>query len=61
MEGRPCSQRCGFQVNPTQPSGDLQRPYVDDAQPGVDQQALNRTVLIELKSAGTCDLGESND
>ena len=51
----------GFQVNPTQPSGDLQRPYVDDAQPGVDQQALNRTVLIELKSAGTCDLGESND
>ena len=36
---------------------DLERPYVDDAQPGVAQQALNRTVLIELKSAGTCDLG----
>ncbi len=50
-----------FQVNLTQPSGDLQRPYVDDAQPGVDQQALNRTVLIELKSAGTCDLEETND
>ena len=36
---------------------DLERPYVDNAQPGVAQQALNRTVLIELKSAGTCDLG----
>ena len=49
----------GFQVNPIQwQSGrDLERPYVDDAQPGVAQQALNRTVLIELKSAGACDLG----
>ena len=36
---------------------DLERPYVDNAQPGVAQQALNRTVLIELKSAGACDLG----
>ena len=36
---------------------DLERPYVDDAQPGVAQQALNRTVMIELKSAGACDLG----
>ena len=35
---------------------DLQRPYLDDVQPGMDQQALNRTVFIELKSAGACDL-----
>ena len=35
---------------------DLQRPYLDDVQPGMDQQALNRTVFVELKSAGACDL-----
>ena len=35
---------------------DLHRPYLDNAQPGVDQQALNRTVFIEVLSAGACDL-----
>ena len=34
----------------------LQRPYLDDAPPGMDQQALNRTVLIEPVKAGICDL-----
>ena len=38
--------------------GDLLRPYLDDRQPGVDQQALNRTVFIEVLSAGACDLGQ---
>ena len=37
---------------------DLHRPYLDDTQPGVDQQALNRTVFIEVLSAGACDLGQ---
>lgn len=48
----------GFQVETEQwpADHDLQRPYLDDAQPGMDQQALNRTVLIELLSAGACDL-----
>ena len=36
---------------------DLPRPYLDDTQPGMDQQALNRTVFIEVLSAGACDLG----
>lgn len=36
---------------------DLHRPYLDDTQPSVDQQALNRTVFIEVLSAGACDLG----
>ena len=48
----------GFKVETRQwlSEGDLQRPYLDDAQPGMDQQALNRTVSIELRSAGACDL-----
>ena len=37
---------------------DLPRPYLDDRQPGVDQQALNRTVFIEVLSAGACDLSQ---
>lgn len=36
---------------------DLHRPYLDDTQLGLDQQALNRTVFIEVLSAGACDLG----
>lgn len=44
----------GFEVAP--PEHDLARPYRDDAQPEVDQQALNRTVFVELKSAGACGL-----
>lgn len=47
----------GFEVETKQwPEHDLQRPYLDDAQPGMDQQALNRTVFIDLTSAGACDL-----
>lgn len=48
----------GFSVETRQwsSSDDLQRPYLDDAQPGMDQQALNRTVFIELLRAGACDL-----
>lgn len=51
-------ERQGFQVDTEQwPLGhDLERPYLDDVQPGMDQQALNRTVFIELESAGACDL-----
>ena len=50
----------GFEVETKQwPSQhDLQRPYLDDAQPGMDQQALNRTVFIELRSAGACNLSQ---
>ena len=44
----------GFEVEP--PRSDLPRPYRDDAQPGMDQQALNRTVFMELVSAGACGL-----
>lgn len=46
-----------FEVEPKQwPAGqDLQRPYLDDGQAGMDQQALNRTVFVELTSAGACD------
>ena len=50
----------GFEVDTKEwPKHDRQRPqrpYLDDAQPGMDQQALNRTVFIELTSAGACDL-----
>ena len=47
----------GFKVETKQWSEhDLQRPYPDDVQPSVDQQALNRAVFIDLKSAGACDL-----
>lgn len=50
-------QNQGFNVETKQWSEqDLQRPYLDDARLGVDQQALNRTVFIDLKSAGACDL-----
>ena len=38
------------------PGNDLPRPYRDNALRGVDQQALNRTVFIEIVSAGACDL-----
>ena len=38
------------------PGNDLPRPFRDDALSSVDQQALNRTVFIEIVSAGTCDL-----
>lgn len=44
----------GFEVEP--PRSDLPRPYLDDALPSVGQQALNRTVFIELASAGACGL-----
>ncbi len=47
----------GFKVETKQWSEhDLQRPYPDDVQPSVDQQALNRAVFIDLKSAGACEL-----
>lgn len=47
----------GFKVETKQWSEhDLQHPYPDDVQPSVDQQALNRAVFIDLKSAGACDL-----
>ena len=36
---------------------DMRRPYLDDGQEGTAQQALNRTVFVELKSAGACNLG----
>ena len=50
-------QSRGFNVQTKQWSeNDLQRPYLDDGQSGVDQQAVNRTVFIDLKSAGACDL-----
>lgn len=35
--------------------GDMPRPYQ-----GVEQQALNRTVFIDLKSAGACDFPRTN-
>lgn len=48
----------GFNVETTRwlRKDDLRRPFREDTQPGIDQQALNRTVLIELVSAGACDL-----
>lgn len=36
----------------------LQRPYIDDFEPGVDQQALNRTVFLQVTNAGRCDLSQ---
>lgn len=44
----------GFTVNTKQWSSEhpMQRPYQDDA-----PQELNRTVFIDLKNAGKCNLG----
>ena len=36
----------------------LRRPYIDDFEPGVDQQALNRTVFLQITNAGRCDLNK---
>lgn len=50
-------QTQGFNVETKQWSElDLERPYLDDDQLGPDQQALNRTVFVDLKSAGACEL-----
>lgn len=48
----------GFEVEnkPWDSFEDLIRPYLDDSQPGTDQQALNRTVFIQVLHAGACDL-----
>lgn len=50
----------GFKVE-AEPWGSiaaLQRPYIDDFEPGVDQQALNRTVFVQVTAAGRCDLDQ---
>lgn len=49
----------GFKVTTTQWESfkALQRPYLDDSEPG-DQQALNRSVFIEVRQAGVCDIGK---
>lgn len=51
-------QEKGFEVEnrPWDSFEDLIRPYLDDSQPGTDQQALNRTVFIQVLHAGACDL-----
>lgn len=36
----------------------LRRPYIDDFEPGVDQQALNRAVVVQVTNAGRCYLGQ---
>lgn len=36
----------------------LRRPYLDNAPPGTDKEALNRTVFIEVLHAGACDLSQ---
>ena len=36
----------------------LRRPYIDDFEPGVDQQALNRAVVVQITNAGRCHLGQ---
>ena len=48
----------GFEVEnkPWDSFEDLIRPYLDDSQPGTDQQALNRTVFIQVLHAGACNL-----
>ena len=53
----------GFQVKTKQwtPDQDLQRPYLDDTPPGMDQQALNRAVLIEPIRAGICDVARRDN
>lgn len=37
---------------------EMQRPYRDEDPQSVAQQALNRTVFVDIKSAGACDLGD---
>ena len=51
-------QQAGFEATPTKWTSfkALQRPYLDDSEPG-DQQALNRSVFIEVRDAGACDIG----
>ena len=51
------SQRFSVKTTQWSPDHDMQRPYRDDAQPGMAQQALNRTVFLDLESAGACELG----
>ena len=49
----------GFSVKAKEwsPDHEMQRPYREDTQPGIAQQALNRTVFLDLESAGACDFG----
>ena len=51
-------QQAGFEATPTKWTSfeALQRPYLDDSEPG-DQQALNRSVFIEVRDAGACEIG----
>ena len=53
-------QQAGFEATPTEWKSfeALQRPYLDDSPPGDDQQALNRSVFIEVRDAGACDIGK---
>ena len=53
-------QQAGFEATPTEWNSfkALQRPYLDDSPPGDDQQALNRSVFIEVRDAGACDIGK---
>lgn len=47
----------GFKVKTKEwRADDMRRPYRDNAQQGVAQQGLNRTVFLDLESAGACDL-----
>ena len=50
----------GFKVDnpPWDSIASLRRPYIDDFKPGVDQQALNRTVFLQITNAGRCDLDQ---
>ena len=52
-------QQAGFVATSTEWKSfdDLQRPYLDDSRPSDDQQALNRSVFIEVRDAGACDIG----
>ncbi len=51
-------RRAGFDVTHTDWKffEDLQRRYLDDSVPGVDQQALNRSVFIQVGHAGACHI-----
>ena len=51
-------RREGFEATHTawESFKDLQRRYLDDSVPGVDQQALNRSVFIQVGHAGACHI-----
>ena len=53
-------QQAGFEATPTEWKSfkALQRPYLDASPPGDDQQALNRSVFIDVRDAGACDIGK---